>query len=167
MRVYLGGLQNSNHVCFRNPLFLSDVNLFMMASFSVGEISLWRGLYTTGSLRYTIAFLTYSSLSSTTIVEPLSALFMTTWGYKINSLSAILSFLVRLSCLFCLYFSVSNISILILCRNVSRVPLLVNRSGLGTIFCLCVKGSLGSLFRFCDVVLVFSSYIVLHKISNV
>lgn len=42
---------------------------------------------------------------------------------------AILSFPVRLSCLFCLRFSVSNISIVILCRNVSKAPLLVNLIG--------------------------------------
>ena len=37
MCVCLGGSQNSNHVCFRNPLFFSDNNLFVMTSFSVGE----------------------------------------------------------------------------------------------------------------------------------
>ena len=145
-------------VLIRNPLFFSDNNLFVMTSFSVGEISLCRGLYTAGSLRCTIAFLIYSCLSSTTIVEPLSALFMIICGFVINSLSAILSFLVRLSRLFCLCFSASNISILILCKNVSRVPLSVSLSGLGLSFCLGVKGSLGSLFRLCDV--VFCSYIV-------
>ena len=106
-----------------------------------------RGLYTAGSLRCTIAFLMYSCLSSTTIVEPLSALFMIICGFMINSLSAILSFLVRLSRLFCL-----------LCKNVSRVPLSVSLSGLGLSFCLGLKGSLGSLFRLCDV--VFCSYTV-------
>ena len=131
-----------------------------MASFGVGEISLWRGLYTAGSLRCIIAFLMYSSLSSTTMVEPLSALFIIMCGFVISSLRAILSFLVRLSCLFCLYFSVSNISIPILCKSVSKVPLLVNRSGLGVTFCLSLKGSLGSLFCLWDV--VFSSYIVFN-----
>ena len=112
-----------------------------------------------GSLKCTIAFLIYS-LSSTTMVEPLSALFMTIWGFKINSLSAILSCQVIL---LCLYFSVSNISILILCGNVSRVPLLVSRSGLGSSFCLRAEGvSLGSLFCFCDVFEIFSSYIVIN-----
>ena len=76
MRACLGGSQNSNHVCFRSPLFFSDNNLFVMTSFSVGEISLCRGLYTAGSLRCTIAFLMYSCLSSTTIVETLSALYV-------------------------------------------------------------------------------------------
>ena len=47
----------------------------MIISFNIGEISLWSGLYTEGSLRCTIALLMYSSLSSTTMVEPLSALF--------------------------------------------------------------------------------------------
>ena len=60
----------------RNPLFFSDSNLFVMASFRVGEISLWRGLYTAGSLRCIIAFLMYSSLSLTIMVEPLLALFI-------------------------------------------------------------------------------------------
>ena len=72
-------------------------------------------------LRCIIAFLMYS-LSSTTMVEPLSTLFIIMCGFVINSLRAILSFLVRLSCLFSLYFSVSNISILILCKIVSKVP---------------------------------------------
>ena len=98
MSVCLGGLQNSNHVCFRNPLFLSSDSSFMIASFNNGELSLWRGLYTEGLLRCTTALLMYSSLSSMTMVEPLSALCMTMFGFLINSLRAILSFLVRLSC---------------------------------------------------------------------
>ena len=61
-----------------------------------------KGLYTLGSFRCSIAFLMYLSLSSTTIVEPLSALLITICGLFIKSLSANLSFLVRLSCLFCL-----------------------------------------------------------------
>ena len=77
VRVCFGGLQNSNHVCFKSPLFLSSLSLFRMLSFSVGEMSSARGLYTVGSLRWSIALLMYSSLSSTTIVQPLSALFIT------------------------------------------------------------------------------------------
>ena len=99
----LGGLQNSNHVCFKRPLSLSSLSLLIILSFSVGDISSSRGLYTVGSLRWTIALVMYSLLSSTTIVEPLSALFITMWGFLIKSLSAILSFLVKLSVLFCLY----------------------------------------------------------------
>ena len=132
----------------------------MITSFSVGEMSLCRGLYTAGSLRCTIAYLMFSCLSSTTIVEPLSALFMIICGFMINSLSAILSFFVRLSRLFCLCFSVSNISILILCENMSRVPLSVSLSGLGLSFCLGLKGSLGSLFHLRDV--VFCLYIIFN-----
>ena len=130
MRVCLGGLQNSNHACFRNPLFLNSLSLFVMLSFSVGDMSSSRGLYTVGSLRWSIAFVMYSFLSSTTIVEPLSALFITMRGFLIRSLSAILSFLVRLSLLFCLYLSVFSISDLIRCKNVSRVLLSDSLSGL-------------------------------------
>ena len=75
----------------------------MICSFSLSDISSQRGLYTLGSFRCDIAFLIYSSLSSTTIVEPLSALLITMCGLFIKSLSASLSFLVRLSYLFCLY----------------------------------------------------------------
>ena len=63
----------------------------------------------------------YSSLSSITSVEPLSALLITIYGLFIKSLSANLSFLVRLSCLFCLYWSVFSISSLTRCRKVSRL----------------------------------------------
>ena len=79
VRVCLGGLQCSNHVCFRRPLFLSSLSLFIILSFSVGDISSSRGLYTVGSLRWSIALAMYSLLSSTTIVEPLSALFITSY----------------------------------------------------------------------------------------
>ena len=77
VRVCLGGLQNSNQGCFKSPLFLNNLSLSMILSFSVGEMSSSRGLYTVGSLRWSIALLMYSSLSSTTIVEPLSILFIT------------------------------------------------------------------------------------------
>ena len=56
-----------------------------------------------------------------TIVEPLSALFMIRFRLWVSSLNASLSFLVRLSLLFCLYFDSSKISNLILCRYASRV----------------------------------------------
>ena len=59
-----------------------------------------RGLYTLGSFRCDIVFLIYSSLSSTTIVELLSALLITMCGLFIRSASASLFFLVRLSCLY-------------------------------------------------------------------
>ena len=49
----------------------------MMVSFSIREMSSSRGMYTVGSLRWCTALVMYSSLSSTTIVEPLSALFIT------------------------------------------------------------------------------------------
>ena len=130
MRVCLGGLQNSNHACFRKPLFLNALDFSIISSFNVGEISVCNGLYTLGSFRCTIALLMYSSLSSTTIVEPLSALLITMQGLFINSLRASLSFLVRLSYLSCLYLSVFSISTLTLCKKVSRVPLSDNLSGL-------------------------------------
>lgn len=70
-------------------------------------------------------------------------------GLFINSLSASLSFLVRLSCLFCLYQSIFSISNLILCKNVSRVPLSDNRSGLKVHLRFSVRGSLGSVSFLC------------------
>ena len=82
------------------------------------------------------------------------------WVFFIKSLSAILSFLVRLSCLFCLYLSVYNISILTLCRKVSRVPLSDSLSRLKVCLCLGVKGSLGSVFCFHGFAVVCSSYVV-------
>ena len=97
-------------------------------------MSLFNSLYTSGLLRCSIAFLTYSSLSSTTIVEPLSALFMIRFRLWISSLNASLSFLVRLSVLFCVYLDSSKISSLILCKYVSRVPLSVSLSGFGVNF---------------------------------
>ena len=103
MRVCFGGLQNSNHACFKKPLFFNALSFSVINSFSVGEMSVCNGSYTLGLFRCTIALLMYSSLSSTTIVEPLSALFITIRGLLISSLRANLSFLVRLSCLCCLY----------------------------------------------------------------
>ena len=41
--MFAGGLQNSNHVCFMKPLFLS---LFMTLPFSLGVIASVRDLYT-------------------------------------------------------------------------------------------------------------------------
>ena len=104
-----------------------------------------RSLYTVMSFRCAIALCMYSSLSSTTIVEPLSALFMTMWVFWISSLRAILSFLVRLTCLFCWYLSMFNISGLILCKKVSNVLLSDNLSGFGILVCLFWKGSFGFL----------------------
>ena len=82
------------------------------------------------------------------------------WVFFIKSLSAILSFLVRLSHLFCLYLSISNISILTLCWKVSRVPLSDSLSGLKVCLCLGVKGSLGSVFCFRGFIVVCSSYVI-------
>ena len=64
-----------------------------MLSFSLGDMSSVRGLYSVLSFRCAIALCMYSSLSSTMIVEPLSALFMTMWVFWISSLRAILSIL--------------------------------------------------------------------------
>ena len=123
MRVCFGCLQNSNHACFNKPLFF---NALIFSVISVGEMSMCNGSYTLRLFRCTIALLMYSSLS---IIEPLSALFITIRGLLISSLRANLSFLVRLSCLSCLCLSVFSISILTLCRKVSRVPLSDNLSG--------------------------------------
>ena len=57
-------------------------------------MSLFRGLYTSGLFKCSIAFLIYSSLSSTTIVEPLSGL-LSGFSYGFIFLM-IVSFLVRL-----------------------------------------------------------------------
>ena len=88
------------------------------------------GLYTSGLFRCSIALLLYSSLSSTTIVQPLSALFMIRFRLWVSSLNASLSFFVRLS----LCFDSSKISNLILCRYVSRVLLSVSLLGFGVSF---------------------------------
>ena len=90
------------------------------------------------------------------MVEPLSALLITRFGFWISSLNAILSFLVRLSCLLC--FSISSIPVLILCKNVSRV-LFDNLLGLRVAFVLFSKGSHGSLGFGLNV--VFISYILI------
>ena len=99
-------------------------------------------MYTLGSFRCNIALLMYSSLSSTTIVEPLSALLITMCGLFIKSLSVNLFFLVRLSYLFCLYWSVFSISSLTLCKKMSRsrVPLLDNLLGLKVRLRLVFRG---------------------------
>ena len=91
---------NSNHACFNKPLFFNALSFSVISSFSVGEMSMCNSSYTLRLFRCTTALLMYSSLSSTTIVEPLSALFITIRGLLlISSLRANLSFLVRLSCL--------------------------------------------------------------------
>ena len=61
-----------------------------------------------------------------------------------------------------LILSVSSISTLTLCRNVSKVPLPVNLSGPEVNFCLHIKGSLDSLSCICGVVVVYSSYITFN-----
>ena len=63
-------------------------------------------------------------------MESLSALLMISVGLFINSLRAFLSFLVKLSILFCLCLCSFTMSSLILCRNVSSIPLSDNLSGL-------------------------------------
>ena len=72
------------------------------------------------SFRCVIAFLMYYVLSSITIVFPLSALLMTICGLCVSLFSAFLSFLVRLSHLFCLRLH-SFMSALILHSAVSSV----------------------------------------------
>jgi hypothetical protein len=49
VRVCLGGLQNSNHVCFKNSFFFSASSFSIIFSFSMGVISSRRGLYTLAS----------------------------------------------------------------------------------------------------------------------
>ena len=85
MHVCFGGLQNSNHACFNKPLFFNALSFSVINSFSVGEMSMCNGSYTLRLFRCTIALLMYSSLSSTTIVEPLSALFITIQVLLISS----------------------------------------------------------------------------------
>ena len=46
VRVCLGGLQKLNHVHFSTAF--SSLSLFRIISFSLGEISSWRGLYMVG-----------------------------------------------------------------------------------------------------------------------
>ena len=94
-------------------------------------------------------------------MEPLSALLITMCGLFIKSLSASLSFLVKLSCLFCLCWSILSISILTLCKKVSRVPLSDNLSGLRGQLYLGLKGSFGSLSGFRGFFLNCNSYTVL------
>ena len=75
----------------------------------------------------------YLLLSWTTIVDSLSALFITTSiGLFMSWFSACRSFLVRLSDLFCLCLCLLMISnqTLYMWRKVSNVPLSVNLSGL-------------------------------------
>ena len=98
-----------------SPFFNCRSN-FLMFYFRSLEMSSFRGLYTSGLFKCSIAFWIYLSLSSMTIVEPLSALFIIRLWLWINSLNASRSFLVTLSLLFCLYFDSSKISNLILCR---------------------------------------------------
>ena len=75
------------------------------------------------SLRCFIASAMYSLLSWTTIVEPLSALFIISVGLFVRWFRACRSFLVRLSDLLCLF--IHNFqSYPILCRKVSSAPLL-------------------------------------------
>ena len=77
--------------------------------------------------------------------EPLSDFFITMSGYSISSLRAILSVWLHL---FCLCLALSNISDLILLRNVSKVPLSDNLSGFGLRVCYSVKAFL-VLFLIC------------------
>ena len=55
--MFAGGLQNSNHVCLMNPLFLSKFSLFKTLFFSFGVMSSVRGLYTVLSFRCDMALL--------------------------------------------------------------------------------------------------------------
>ena len=49
--MFVGGLQNSNHVYFIKPLLLSEFSLSRTFCFSLGVMSSVRGLYTVLSLR--------------------------------------------------------------------------------------------------------------------
>ena len=77
--------------------------------------------------------------------------------FCISSLKAILSFLVKLSCLFCRCADSFSISMRILWKKVSSVSLLVRKFGSRGLFFCCLKGSLGLFFFVLDVVLVFIS----------
>ena len=112
------------------------------------------GVYVFLSARCVIASAIYSSLSCTTIVEPLSALLIIMVGFVVSSFRAFLSFLVRLSVVFCLCLCSSTISSLILWRNVSSLPLSVSLSWLNM---KCFFGLNGSLWVLCFGVLLCSS----------
>ena len=93
----------------------------------------------------------------------MSALFFIICGFWVSSLRASLSFLVSLSGLFCLCLSTSSISILILNRNVSSVPLSsvpLSNNLSGFVFRLGFFIN-GSLFFWLLCFNVLSSYIVL------
>ena len=77
-------MQNSNDACFKEHFS----SFSTISSFSVGEMSMCNGSYTLGLFRCTIALLMYSSLSSTTIVEPYRLLFITIRGLLISCLRA-------------------------------------------------------------------------------
>ena len=70
-------LEKSNHVCFKKPFLFNALSVSIICSFSMSDISSQRGWFSLGSFRCNIAFLIYSCLSSTTIMEPLSALLIT------------------------------------------------------------------------------------------
>ena len=110
--------------------FSSSCNLLFIRSFSLCVIFSLSGLYVVWSLRCFIASAMYSLLSWTTIVEPLSALFIISIGLLMSWFRACRSFLVRLLDLFCLCLCSFMIFSLTLCRKVSNVPLSVNLSGL-------------------------------------
>ena len=76
------------------------------------------------------------------MVEPLFALLMINVGLFVSWLRAFLSCLVRLSVLLCLCLCSFMISNLILCRNVSSVPLSDSLSGLGYVCFFILNGSL-------------------------
>ena len=136
------------------PFVLSTVSLDMIFCFNVGEISSVSGLYTLGSFRCNIciALVLYLSWSSTTMVEPLSALFITICGLWVNSLRA------SLVCFVCIC-----ISILILCIGGYLVHrCLIVFLGLCYVEILFMNGSLFCLWLWvCLLVLnVLSSYTV-------
>ena len=118
-----GGLQNSYHGFRRKPFFSSSSSLLFIRSFSLCVIFSLSGLYVVWSLRCFIASAMYSLLSWTTIVEPLSALFIISIGLLMSWFRACHSFLVRLLDLFCLRLCSFMISSLTLCRKVSNAPL--------------------------------------------
>ena len=85
-------------------------------------------------------------------------------GFLVSSRRACLSFLVRLSDLFCLYLASFNISNLILCRNVSKGPLSVSLSGFGLWLGLGLKGSRDLVCVFLQPFTTFDTSLRFHSL---
>ena len=93
----------------------------------------------------------YCVLSSTTTVLPLSALLIIMFGLFINSFKAFLSFLVKLSCLFCSYYvSSASSSCLIFHGAESSFLWIVICSFNLFVVCFFLNGSLSGFLFSCS-----------------